>query len=622
MLWKPVIQGKKIFIALSMVTKYSKFKNLFRFFIHKKIQKLSSVILKKFGNEDENLILFPAHRWASYCRDFIIPHSSNCRLAQLTVCDPGPNPPIPTIEIHAVIFNKEVWPIAKSFWQHTGLGVSSRLAERALDILERSEKLSPTSSTNTSPNLATPPTFCRSGSRNRFYNSSNKSSLANKFSQTQQPPTPNGSDVVSGILSSQSARKATEDSSSQDIFDKDHAVYVEERYGRNLPLASAPLAKRALKRRIAGVVIDPHVDAATGPTIESERGLGLTENDVWLTSTGMTAIWLTHQSAMFWKNQEEEEVGKSVCFGFPYTDTLKILQKWGPGAHFLGHGDENDLDQLENICKQEKLLALFCEFPTNPLLKSPNLKALRELADKYGFLIVVDETIGSFMNIDILPLADVVVSSLTKAFSGETNVMGGSIILNPKSKHYNQLKNSLAQLYEDSYWFEDVIFMERNSRDFCNRIKKVNFTSEVLSDYFYNMSEMSGNGNGVIKNVYYPKYSATQNYNQHKRHDGGYGGLLSLTFGKSSNSKERNGEIARVFFDNLSVAAGPSLGCNFSLASCYSILAHYTELDWIEKYGVDRNLIRVSIGLEDVDKLLEAFNFALEKAIEFVNENK
>jgi cystathionine gamma-synthase len=50
---------------------------------------------------------------------------------------------------------------------------------------------------------------------------------------------------------------------------------------------------------------------------------------------------------------------------------------------------------------------------------------LRELADKYDFLIVIDETIGNFANIAVLEVSDIVVSSLTKVFSGDSNVMGG-----------------------------------------------------------------------------------------------------------------------------------------------------------------------------------------------------
>lgn len=73
----------------------------------------------------------------------------------------------------------------------------------------------------------------------------------------------------------------------------------------------------------------------------------------------------------------------------------------------------------------EKILSLFCEFPSNPLLKSPDIKRLRKLADEYKFLIVIDETIGNFCNVAVLEWADMVVSSLTKVFSGDSNVMGG-----------------------------------------------------------------------------------------------------------------------------------------------------------------------------------------------------
>lgn len=127
---------------------------------------------------------------------------------------------------------------------------------------------------------------------------------------------------------------------------------------------------------------------------------------------------------------------------FPYTDTLKILEKWGPGCHFFGKGLDEDLPALEELLRSsiaryeanpestnpddKPILSLFCEFPTNPLLRSPNLDALRQLANKYNFDIVIDETVGGFTNVECLPFADICVSSLTKVFSGDSNVMGGS----------------------------------------------------------------------------------------------------------------------------------------------------------------------------------------------------
>jgi len=113
---------------------------------------------------------------------------------------------------------------------------------------------------------------------------------------------------------------------------------------------------------------------------------------------------------------------------FSYVDTLKILQKWGAGALFFGNGTGADVEALEaqlRSSSEPAPVALFCEFPSNPLLRSPDLHRLRALADEFGFLLVVDETIGNFLNVEVLPLADIVVSSLTKVFSGETNVMGG-----------------------------------------------------------------------------------------------------------------------------------------------------------------------------------------------------
>lgn len=128
-------------------------------------------------------------------------------------------------------------------------------------------------------------------------------------------------------------------------------------------------------------------------------------------------------------------------------------------------------------------MSLFCEFPSNPLLKSPDLKRLRKLADEYKFLIVVDETIGNFCNVAVLEHADMVVSSLTKVFSGDSNVMGGSMILNPNGPCYDKLKEVIATEYEDLMWPEDAIFLERNSRDFKERSHIINQNAEALCDF-------------------------------------------------------------------------------------------------------------------------------------------
>jgi len=173
-------------------------------------------------------------------------------------------------------------------------------------------------------------------------------------------------------------------------------------------------------------------------------------------------------------------------------DTLKILEKWGPGCYFYGHASSAELDELETkLDSGEKILALFCEFPSNPLLIAPDLKRIRQLADKYEFVVVIDETIGNFINIAVLDCADIVVSSLTKIFSGDSNVMGGryshpfsnvSLVLNPHQKFYTQLKTTMTTLYEDVFWPQDAVFLERNSRDFIARIHRINLNAEAVCE--------------------------------------------------------------------------------------------------------------------------------------------
>jgi cystathionine gamma-synthase len=119
---------------------------------------------------------------------------------------------------------------------------------------------------------------------------------------------------------------------------------------------------------------------------------------------------------------------------FPYTDTYKVLLNWGSGpCHFFPDGDEKYIDELESLLAAEAtkcatippVLSLFTELPSNPLLRSVNLPRLRQLADKYDFVIAIDETVGNFVNVDVLPYADILTTSLSKLFSGAANVTGG-----------------------------------------------------------------------------------------------------------------------------------------------------------------------------------------------------
>lgn len=277
-----------------------------------------------------------------------------------------------------------------------------------------------------------------------------------------------------------------------------------------------------------------------------------------------------------------------------------MLEKFGPGALFYGHGDAAALDDLERRLEAgERYLALFCEFPGNPLLMTPDLTRIRALADRYDFAVVVDETIGNLLNVRVLPQTDVVVSSLTKIFSGDGNVMGGSMILRPGGRYYAALKAVLATDYEDNQFEEDSVYLERNSRDFAARIARIDANAEAIVDVLCAAQP------GKVKNVYYPKVAPSRKfYDEHRLPDGGYGGLLSATF--------YSVEDAALFYDALQVHKGPSLGTNFTLASPFVLLAHYGELEWAAQFGCEMSLVRFSVGLEETGELQTLFAKALE----------
>jgi cystathionine gamma-synthase len=188
------------------------------------------------------------------------------------------------------------------------------------------------------------------------------------------------------------------------------------------------------------------------------------------------------------------------------------------------------------------------------------------------------------------------------------------MIFNPQSRHYAALKAVQDEVFEDVYFDEDALYMERNSRDFKQRIGIIGSNTQAVCDFLRSRSLAGSFPNAVIKEVWYPKFTTAEHY-EHCRikssssedgKPGGYGGLFSLTF--------TSDEASKAFFDTLPCFKGPSLGTNFTLACPFTILAHYGELEWAAQFGVEAGLVRVSVGMENVDTLLQAFNVAVEAA--------
>ena len=319
------------------------------------------------------------------------------------------------------------------------------------------------------------------------------------------------------------------------------------------------------------------------------------EAEIWLYPCGMAAV------AAVWRALRQRDLANpSVQFGFPYVDTLKIQQRFAPAdVRFYPVGGRDDIKQLTELLSKQKIAAVLCESTTNPLLTSLDLHALRQLADQHEFLLVIDDTLAACINHDVLPFADVVVTSLTKYFSGYGDVLAGSVTLNPDSRHADWLRTALADNFEELLVDVDVDVLEKNSRDVRDRVETINRNANQLAGWLIEQSQ--------VEAVYHPSLDSHRFdwMNQHSADHNG--GLLSIVL--------KNPAVATpLVFDHLEVCKGPNLGTNFTLCCPYTILAHFTELDFVEQCGVSRWLLRISVGTEPIEELQTRFERALRNA--------
>ena len=314
--------------------------------------------------------------------------------------------------------------------------------------------------------------------------------------------------------------------------------------------------------------------------------------EVFLFPTGMSSIYNVHAALQGIGARDR----RTVQLGFPYTDTLKVQERLGPGATFLPTGDEQDLERLASLLERESPSAVFTEMPSNPLLRSADLLRISELTRGARVPLVVDDSIGALVNLDLLSKVDVVVLSLTKFFAGRGDVMGGAAILNPVSPFHD----ALAEVLEDRRPFglhsHDVEVLEEGSLDLEARMATINANGERLAEALA--------AHPSVARVYHPKYETRGEYEACRRPGGGYGGLLSFVLVDGSKT-------APAFYDALPIRKGPSFGLNVTTACPYTLLAHYHELGWAERAGISPHLVRVSVGLEDTEELVDAVLGAL-----------
>jgi len=315
------------------------------------------------------------------------------------------------------------------------------------------------------------------------------------------------------------------------------------------------------------------------------------EDDVFLAPTGMAAQFAALEAVI------QRTPGRPTAqLGFPYVDTLKLQQKLGHGGVLLHHLKRID-EELQSLLRQQPLAACFCEIPGNPLLGSADARGISPILREHRVPLVVDDVVATPANVDLGRCADLIATSLTKFIVGTGEAMGGALVCNPRSPLYSELKPIVSAQHEDLLWGEEALVLDAQARGFPERIKRHNRNGLLLAERLRR--------HPAVERVWYPKWEFSEAYEAVRHQDGGWGALITFL--------PRNGEARSAgIYDRLECCKGPSLGTVFTLACPFTLLAHYTELEWAESCGVSRYLIRLSVGLEDPEDLWQRLERALK----------
>jgi cystathionine gamma-synthase len=330
-------------------------------------------------------------------------------------------------------------------------------------------------------------------------------------------------------------------------------------------------AHRTLRQRLAGLT-------------------GQTTDDIFLFPSGMAATFATLRMV-----QELFPHRRTIQLDFPYVDVLKVQQNYGRGAIFFPVMDEAAYQAVTTRLKEEQIGAIFTEAPANPLLRCIDYERIKSAAGDVP--LVIDDTVGTVVNVDAFRYADIVTTSLTKAFSGKGDLMAGSVVINSASPHAAAFRKFLRGRADHQLFHADAVALEENSRDFTARVERASATSVLLYEKLA--------AHPKVKRLWHTLNEGGTGYKQIQRATGAHSSLFSM--------KLENAAAAEVFYDALRLCKGPSLGTNFSLACPYTLLAHYDELPWAESCGVPSDLIRISVGQEEPTDLSERFHAALLK---------
>jgi cystathionine beta-lyase/cystathionine gamma-synthase len=258
-----------------------------------------------------------------------------------------------------------------------------------------------------------------------------------------------------------------------------------------------------------------------------------------------------------------------------------------------------DFTDIDLILKafQASTKMVWIETPTNPTLKIFDIGAISELSHKKNALVVVDNTfLSPYFQKPLLLGADIVVHSTTKYINGHSDIIGGAVILNSTElfKKIQLVQKSIGAVPSP---FDSWLTL-RGVKTLAIRMKQHEKNAFRVARFLKNQPD--------ILEVFFPGLETHPGYEIAKKQMTGFGGVVS--FKLKGGLKECN-----AFFKKLKIfQLADSLGGIESLANYSALMTHdYFPAELRQKIGVTDNLIRLSVGIEHIDDLLEDLKNAL-----------
>lgn len=313
---------------------------------------------------------------------------------------------------------------------------------------------------------------------------------------------------------------------------------------------------------------------------EGERGFAF--------SSGMAAI--TSVVLLFQKG--DHFLLSDDVYGGSFRVITKVLSRFGIEATFI---DTSKVENIETAIKKNTK-AIFIETPTNPLLKITNIKEAAAIAKRYNLLTIVDNTFSTpYWQNPITLGADIVLHSATKYLGGHSDVVAGLAVVNNKKlgDDLHFIQNSTGAILSP----HDSWLLMRGIKTLGIRMEEHEQNAREIVDFLVQHSE--------VKNVYYPGLSAHPNHSLAVTQARGFGGMISFEVETEEKAREL---VKKTKYFTLA----ESLGAVESLISIPALMTHASiPKERREQLGITDGLIRISVGLEDKDDLIEDLKEAL-----------